>query len=62
MDIKRQREGFPMEKKDILSGAALVGALVAILIGMALMQPEPEEAQETAYELKGFPSLPVSNP
>lgn len=51
-----------MEKKDILSGAVLVGALVAILIGMALMQPEPEEVQETAYELKGFPSLPVTNP
>jgi len=51
-----------MEKKDILSGAVLVGALVAILIGMALMQPEQEKAQETAYELKGFPSLPVNNP
>ena len=58
---KKMREGIAMAKKDIIGGALLLGALVAVLIGMALLQPEPDMPAETAYELKGFPSLPVSN-
>jgi len=49
-----------MDKKEVIGGAVLLATLFAILIGMALLQPETEQAQETAYELKGFPTLPVS--
>ncbi len=51
-----------MEKKDILGGAVLLGVLLVVLVGMAWFQAEPRhEPVQTAYELKGFPSLPVSN-
>jgi len=51
-----------MEKKELFKGAALLGVLLIVLVGMAWFQASPQqEPVQTAYELKGFPSLPVSN-
>lgn len=49
-----------MKRKDIIGGVALIGILVAILLGIGLLQPK-KEAQTATYELKGFPALPVSD-
>ena len=50
-----------MDKKDMAGSLLMLGLLGIIIFGMVKLQPEKPKVQETAYELKGFPSLPVSN-
>lgn len=51
-----------MDSKDIAGGLLMLGLLGGVIWGMAQFQPEQPKPQEAAYELKGFPALPVRQP